>query len=187
MLLKSLDDPEKHWTPDMFSRFNGWTDEMSEAHISTIWALGASGDAVRRAQAAAAVRVRRIRAYVRLSCTRSARCPAMRSFRPCRRRFKTTPPDVRWNAAVALARHGRRDGESVLKQMLDRSYVEQIVKREARPDADIDPVADVMISGLRAAAVLKDDALKPAVSTISQTDSSLKVREVALEALKIMG
>src|SRR5256885_3235464 len=44
ILLKSLDDPEKRWTPDMFSRFNGWTDEMSEAHISTIWALGASGD-----------------------------------------------------------------------------------------------------------------------------------------------
>ena len=71
--------------------------------------------------------------------------------------------------------------------MLDRSYVEQTVKRGARPDADVDPVADVMISGLRAAAVLKDAALKPTVTTISATDSSLKVREVALEALKIMG
>jgi hypothetical protein len=96
-------------------------------------------------------------------------------------------PDVRWNAAVALARHGRRDGEAVLKQMLDRSYVEQMVKREARPNEDVDPVGDVMISGLRAAAVLKDDALKSTVSTLSQSDRSLKVREVALEALKIMG
>src|SRR5258708_38932490 len=44
VLLKSLDVPEKPWTPDLWSRINGWTPEMSEAHISTIWALGASGD-----------------------------------------------------------------------------------------------------------------------------------------------
>ena len=39
-------------------------------------------------------------------------------------------PDVRWNAAVALARHDSRDGVPVLKQMLDRAYVEQTVKRD---------------------------------------------------------
>jgi len=94
---------------------------------------------------------------------------------------------VRWNAAVALARHGRADGEGVLKQMLDRSYVEQRVTRDPRQNADADPVGDVMISGLRAAAVLKDPSLKPSVNTLSQSDRSLKVREVALEALKIMG
>ena len=55
--------------------------------------------------------------------------------------------------------------------MLDRSYVEQMVKRESRPDEDQDPIADVMISGLRAAAVLKDDALKPPVSALSQQRS----------------
>src|SRR5437667_828992 len=45
VLVKSLDLPEKPWTPDVWSRINGWTAEMNEAHISTIWALGASGDA----------------------------------------------------------------------------------------------------------------------------------------------
>src|SRR5712691_9872319 len=43
-LLKSLDDPDRAWTPDVWSRINGWTDEMNEAHITAIWALGASGD-----------------------------------------------------------------------------------------------------------------------------------------------
>ena len=62
---------------------------------------------------------------------------------------------MRWNAAVALARHGNHEGVPVLRQMLDRPYVEQTVKRDVRQDEDQDPVADVMISGLRAAAALE--------------------------------
>ena len=96
-------------------------------------------------------------------------------------------PDVRWNAAVALARHGSHEGVAVLRQMLDRDYVEKTVTREVRQDADQDPVADVMISGLRAAATLKDDALKPIVTTLSQQDKSMRVRGAALEALKMIG
>ena len=69
---------------------------------------------------------------------------------------------MRWNAAVALARHGSHDGVPVLRQMLDRAYVEQTVKRDVRQDEDQDPIADVMISGLRAAATLKDDVAQAA-------------------------
>ena len=96
-------------------------------------------------------------------------------------------PDVRWNAAVALARHGAKEGIPVVRQMLDRSYVEQVVKRMTRADEDQDPVADVMISGLRAAAALKDSSLRPSVESLSRQDSSLKVRQAAIEALKVMG
>ena len=71
--------------------------------------------------------------------------------------------------------------------MLDRQYVEQTVRREVRQDEDDDPIADVMISGLRAAATLKDGALRPSIATLSQQDRSLKVREAAMEALRVMG
>ena len=101
--------------------------------------------------------------------------------------LRDAEPDVRWNAAVALARHGSNEGVGVLQQMLDRTYVEQTVKREVRQDTDIDPVADVMISGLRAAAALKDASLKPSVEVLSRGDRSMKVRQAALEALKTMG
>ena len=94
---------------------------------------------------------------------------------------------MRWNAAVALARHGNHDGVGVIKQMLDRPFVEQTVKRDVRQDEDRDPVADVMISGLRAAAALKDESLKPSITMLSQGDRSMKVRQAALEALKVMG
>jgi len=65
----------------------------------------------------------------------------------------------------------------VLGQMLDRPFVEQVVNRDVRQDEDRDPIADVMISGLRAAATLKDDALKPLVTTTSpnrHTEVSMK-------------
>jgi hypothetical protein len=71
--------------------------------------------------------------------------------------------------------------------MLDRTYVEQTVRREVNQADDRDPVADVMISGLRAAAALKDASLRPSIEGLSQQDRSLKVRQAALEALKAMG
>src|SRR5262249_13938881 len=95
--------------------------------------------------------------------------------------------DVRWNAAVALARKGNHEGVPVLRQMLDRRYVEQAVKREVRLDEDIDPIADVMISSLRAAATLKEPSLKASITERSQNDRSLKVRDAALEALRVIG
>jgi HEAT repeat protein len=186
VLLKSLDVPEKPWTPDVWSRINGWTAEMNEAHISTIWALGASGDAsvVPRLQplyASPDAGVRKMTVYALGALPGDAQLVTLRTA------VQDPVADVRWNAAVALARHGSHDGVGVLRQMLDRQYVEQAVRREVRQDEDDDPVADVMISGLRAAATLKDAALRPSIATLSQEDRSLKVREAAMEALRVMG
>ena len=186
VLLKSLNDPEKPWTPDVWSKINGWTDEMNEAHISTIWALGASGDpavvpVLQPLYASPDPGVRKMVVYVLGALPGDAQIVTLRTA------LEDGAPDVRWNAAVALARHGAHEGIPVLRQMLDRAYVEQTVKRAARPDEDQDPVADVMISGLRAAAVLKDGSLRPSVEGLSQQDRSMKVRQAAIEALKVMG
>jgi HEAT repeat protein len=186
VLLTSLDDPEKPWTPDVWSRINGWTEEMNEAHISTIWALGASGDAsvVPRLQPLYASPDAGVRKMVVYALGALPGDPQIVTLRTA---LQDTAADVRWNAAVALARHANRDGVPVLRQMLDRQYVEQAVTRPVRPDDDQDPVADVMISGLRAAAALKDDALKASVTSLSEHDRSMKVRQAAIEALKVMG
>jgi len=167
-LTKALDDPD------------------GEARITAIWALGSSGDAavVPKLEPLCTSQdagIRKMAVYALGALPGSAQLAALQSA------LRDETPDVRWNAAVALARHGSRDGVPVLRQMLDRHYVEQTVKRDVRPDEDVDPVSDVMISGLRAAASLKDAALKPSVATLSQSDRSMKVREAALEALKVMG
>ena len=163
-------------------------DPDSETRISVIWALGSSGDQ--------AVVPRLLPLYTAQDSDAGIRkiviyalgaLPGDTQIDTLRTALEDPTADVRWNAAVALARHGNGDGVGVLKQMLDRTYVEQAVKRDVRQNDDQDPVADVMISGLRAAATLKDASLRPSVTTLSQNDRSIKVREAALEALKVMG
>jgi HEAT repeat protein len=163
-------------------------DPDSETRISVIWALGSSGDA--------AVVPRLVPLYTAPDADAGIRkmvvyalgaLPGDGQIDTLRTALQDAAPDVRWNAAVALARKGRHEGASVLKQMLDREYVEQTVKREVRLDADQDPIADVMISGLRAAATLKDESLKASITALSEHDRSMKVRDAALEALKVMG
>jgi HEAT repeat protein len=163
-------------------------DADSETRISVIWALGSSGDA--------AVVPRLVPLYTAQTSDPGIRkmvvyalgaLPGEEQMPTLRTALRDDTADVRWNAAIALARKGSREGSGVLRQMLDRAYVEQAVTREVRQDSDVDPVADVIVSGLRAAATLKDESLKPAVTALSQNDKSLKVRDAALEALKVIG
>jgi HEAT repeat protein len=161
-------------------------DEDSEARISAIWALGSSGDptVAPRLEPLYASQDAGIRKMVVYAL---GALPGDGPLLTLRLALADPEADVRWNAAVALARHGSAEGAPVLKQMLDRPYVEQTVKRDVRQYEDADPVADVMISGLRAAAALKADGLRPSIEEISRQDQSLRVRQAALEALKAMG
>src|SRR3989454_3541528 len=169
-LTRALDDPD------------------SETRISVIWALGSSGDPAVVAQLlplysapTADAGIRKIVVYALGALPGDAQVATLRTA------LEDPAPDVRWNAAVALARHRSHEGVPALRQMLDRAYVEQAVKRDVRQDNDQDPIAEVMISGLRAAAALKDETLKPSVTNLSQQDRSMRVRQAAIEALKVMG
>ncbi len=161
-------------------------DADGEARISAIWALGSSGDVsvvprLLPLYESGDAGIRKMVVYAVGALPGDTQVPMLQ------RALQDAAPDVRWNAAVGLARHGSHAGVGVLGQMLDRVYVESTVKRVARPDADQDPVADVIISGLRAVAVLKDVSLRPTVQELSQQDRSMKVRQAALDALKVMG
>jgi len=160
-------------------------DPDSEARIAAIWALGSSGDPavvdrLNPLYQSDDAGIRKVVVYALGALPGDAQLDTLRTA------LADSTADVRWNAAVALARHGNGEGVDVLKQMLDRAYVEQTVKRDVRQDEDRDPIADVMISGLRAAATLKDASLQPSIETLSQQDRSMKVRQAAIEALKVM-
>jgi len=186
-LVKALDDPGADWQPDWFSRFNGWTGiDINEARITTIWALGSSGDptVVPRLQPlyeSPDAGVRKMVVYALGALPGEAQLATLRTA------LDDQAPDVRWNAAIGLARHDNHEGMPVLRQMLDRTYVEQMVTREVRLDADTDPVSDVILGGLRAIAALKDPSLRPSIEELSRQDRSMKVRQAALEALKVLG
>ena len=158
----------------------------AESQISVIWALGSSGDpnVVSRLQPlyeSSDAGIRKMVVYALGALPGDAQIVTLRTA------LQDSTTDVRWNAAVALARHGNADGVPVLRQMIDRTYVEQAVKREPGQQSDQDPIAEVMISGVRAAAALRAVSLRPPVEELSQRDSSMKVRQEALEALRVLG
>jgi HEAT repeat protein len=164
------------------------SDPDGQTRISVIWALGSSGDEAVVPRLIPLVQSPDTDAGIRKMVVYAlGALPGDTQVETLRAALQDDTPDVRWNAAVALARHGRSEGASVLHQMLDRAYVERMVKRDVRQDDDQDPIADVMISGIRAGAAIKDASLKPAIEALSQQDRSMKVRQAAFEALKVMG
>jgi HEAT repeat protein len=158
----------------------------SETQINAIWALGSLNEAsavprLEQMYQSEDPGIRKMVVYS-LGAIREARASKVLETA-----LNDPAPDVQWNAAVALARHGRREGVPVLRRMLDREYLEQSVKGRAEADADVDPAGEVMITSLQAAAALREPSLREPVVAISREDKNLKVRQAALEALKVFG
>jgi hypothetical protein len=158
-------------------------DEDSQTRISAIWALGSTGDPtaaadIERQYQSDDAGVRKMAVYALGSL------PVDSGNETLVKALEDREPDVQWNAAIALARHGRHEGVPVLRRMLDRAYVERNVTRQPQARDEVDPVGEVMISGLRAIAALKEGTLSDQVRALSTDDQNLKVRQAAIEALK---
>ena len=161
-------------------------DPDSQTRINAIWALGSTRDGsvagdVARMYGSDDPGVRKMAVYALGSM------PADTGNETLVKALEDSEPDVQWNAAIALARHGRHEGVQVLGRMLDRAYVERNVTRQPQSREEVDPVGEVMISGLRAIAALKESTLAEQVKTLSRDDQSLKVRQAAMETLKTLG
>jgi hypothetical protein len=155
----------------------------AETRIAVVWALGATGDPaavpdIQKLYASDDAGVRKVVVFA------LGVLPGETQRDTLRTALNDPAPDVQWNAAVALADDGIADGVPVLRQMLDRAYVQKTVTRTVPRDANIDPIGDVIISGVRAAARLKAPELHEPIVALSRQDDSLKVRQAALEALR---
>ena len=165
---------------------DGLNDPDTETTITVIWALASLGDPSVRDKidamyGSADAGVRKMAVYA------LGAFPDVGDASTLRNALDDPTPDVQWNAAVALARLGRFDGVTVLARMLDREYVERNVTRTSAVDALLDPVSEVMVSGLQAVGALQAAGLRGAVQGLSESDANLKVREVALRTLEVLG
>lgn len=98
--------------------------------------------------------------------------PGLRSL------LSDSEPNVRWNAAISLAKHGDASGRSELLNLLDRSYLERFkgVDRYEREQA--------MMVAIQVAGPLDDQEINEALEDLSQNDESLKLRDLARKALR---
>ena len=164
----------------------GLTNEDTETQISVLWALAMLGDTAVSAEMADMygsedAGVRKMTVYA------LGAMPDATGRATLLQALDDPVPDVQWNAAVALARHGFPEGEHVLARMLDREYVERSVTRAVALDAATDPVAEVIVSGLQAVEALGSTRLHATVAELSRTDDSLRVRERAMRTLAAIG
>lgn len=93
--------------------------------------------------------------------------------------LKDKSNDVRWNAALALARLGNHSGYDVLLKMADRKSLES----ERRiSEANIE---QIMVNAVKGLELLKEPGAQSTLKELAETDKSLKVREAAIQALKV--
>lgn len=85
--------------------------------------------------------------------------------------------DVRWNAALGLAHHGKALAAPVLLEMLDRRHLSNVegLTPEQRQGA--------LLQAVEAAKSLGEASLRPALEILASGDPDLKVREAAQGAL----
>jgi HEAT repeat protein len=85
--------------------------------------------------------------------------------------------DVRWNAALALARHGDLAAVPVLAEMMDR---EELARDGAVTPAQTE---EILLQAIQGAARLEDARLASRLAELGESDPSLRVRAAARRAL----
>jgi len=88
-------------------------------------------------------------------------------------------PDVTWNAALSLSQLGDASGEDILIQLLQRSYLETFPNLA---EEEKDQIMKNAITGLVNIKAIEEH--QGFIEVLSKKDSSLKVRQTAIEALK---
>ena len=86
--------------------------------------------------------------------------------------------NIRWDAAIALAKMGDNSGAYIIEGLLDREYLKQFKQ--------IDPLEEkrVIMIAIRTASILFDKRFEDKLSLLSKNDQDLSVRNAAIKALE---
>jgi len=93
--------------------------------------------------------------------------------------LKDEEPNVRWNAAISLAKHGDSSGKNEILNLLDRKYLNKFssIDRFEKEQA--------MMVAVKVSNMINDKDINDAVLLISKHDENLKLRNVAINTLKL--
>ncbi len=91
--------------------------------------------------------------------------------------------DVRWNAALSLARLGSGSGKEILLQMIDRKHLTNVGAGHASPLQESE-IERIMANAAKALGFIQDPEIRKTLEQLSKTDPNLKVRQAAMTALQ---
>lgn len=86
--------------------------------------------------------------------------------------------DVRWNAALSLARLGNGAGYEELLKMLDR---QALVSYHRLSEGKVE---EIMVNAIKGITLLNQAESQPLLARLASEDKSLKVRQAAIQALE---
>ena len=86
--------------------------------------------------------------------------------------------NIRWDAAIALAKMGDNSGAYIIERLLDREYLKKFEQ--------IDPLEEkkVIMIAIKTASILFDKRFEDKLSLLSKNDQDLSVRNAAIKALE---
>ncbi len=91
--------------------------------------------------------------------------------------LKDLEPNVRWDAAIALAKQKNASGKRILLDLLDRKYLDSF------PNIDEIEQVQVLMVVINIVPMIQDADFRVSLEKLLESDSNLKVREAARNAL----
>ena len=87
-------------------------------------------------------------------------------------------PNVRWDAAIALAKQKDDSGRRILLDLMDRKYLDSF------PNIDAVEQNQAILAAIRAGRDILDDELRKVLLDLMENDLNMKVRQAARNTLK---
>tara|TARA_B100001564_G_C20660795_1_gene681438 strand:+ start:1590 stop:2486 length:897 start_codon:yes stop_codon:yes gene_type:complete len=86
--------------------------------------------------------------------------------------------NIRWDAAIGLAKMGNDSGAYIIEGLLDRDYLNKF--------SEIDPIEQnkVLMVAIKTASILFDKRFEDNLISLSKSDKDLSVRDAAIKALE---
>ena len=87
-------------------------------------------------------------------------------------------PNIRWDAAVALAKMGEKSSVPIIENLMDREYLSSF------PQLDYKEVNNVLLIAIETSKMVKDVRFESKLSILAESDENLKIRDAAMKTLK---
>ena len=87
-------------------------------------------------------------------------------------------PNIRWDAAIALAKMGNKSCIPVIRNLMEREYLETF------PELDQNEVNKVMMTAIQASTIIKDAVFEEKLLDLAKSDNNLTIRDAAIKTLQ---
>lgn len=87
-------------------------------------------------------------------------------------------PNIRWDAAIALAKMGETSSVPIVENLMDRDYLMTFA------ELDYKEINKVIMTAIKTSSLVQDDRFEPRLIDLARSDENLTIRDAAIKTLK---